>query len=330
MAAITAVRTCSTSASRPRAPRRLRRHESRARLLRGLRGVSTDAGTGSRDTGFAFTTGRGNDIQATAIAALAATARRSRRRRDAVRRLGAFGRELAHDSQLRWLGPEKGVIHMAVGAVLNASWDLAPSGRASRCGSSWPTDARADRGPGRLPLPDRRDDPRRGTGPAGGPGRGASRARAAARPGLPGVHDHPGWLGYYDDKLRRLCPQAVADGFDLIKLKVGGASTDDVRRLGSPASASGPTSGSPSTRTSAGTSRRPSSGCSELAPFDPYWIEEPTSPDEILGHATDPARGRPGEGGHRRARAEPGRLQADAAGRVAGRRPDRRLPGSAA
>ena len=121
--------------------------------------VGTDAGDGLEGHGFTFTTGRGNDVQTAATAALAPWLV-GRDVDDVLAHLGPFGRELTRRPQLRWLGPEKGVIHMACGALLNALWDL----RAKREGLPlWQLLSRSqpggDRRPRRLPLPDRRADP---------------------------------------------------------------------------------------------------------------------------------------------------------------------------
>ena len=158
---------------------------------------------------------------------------RRRRRRDRARDLGTFGRAWSYDSQLRWLGPEKGVMHMAIGAVVNAAWDLAAKRAGHRCGSCWPTLTPEDRRPGRLPLPHRRAHRERGAGdPARAPNRaGPSASASAASRRIPGLHDLPGWLGYSDEKLARLAGEAVADGFSRSSSRSARDVDDDVRRL---------------------------------------------------------------------------------------------------
>ena len=158
-----------------------------------------------------FTIGRGNDVQVAAIEAL----RERFVGRDAdelLADMGAMWRELVHDSQLRWLGPEKGVMHMAVGAVVNALWDL----KAKRAGLPlWELladdEPRGAGRPRRLPLPDRRADAAtrrsRSCGPRSpGAPPGASELLAS---GYPAYATSPGWLGYDDEKLARLCREAV-------------------------------------------------------------------------------------------------------------------------
>jgi L-fuconate dehydratase len=248
--------------------------------------VHTDDSDGAIGHGFVFTIGRGNDVQLAAISSLADHVV-GLDVDDVLDDLGGFWKSLVHDSQLRWLGPEKGVMHMAIGAVVNAMWDL----KAKRAGQPlWRL--LADMSPAQIvDLVDFRyltdaltpDDALQILERAE-PGRSARAADLLER-GYPAYTTTPGWLGYDDEKLARLCRKAVEEGFSLIKLKVGAASTTTSAACGSPARPSVPTSASPSTPTSGGTSPRRSAGMSALAPFDPAWIEEPTSPDDILGHA---------------------------------------------
>lgn len=243
-------------------------------------------GTGPEGHGLCFTIGRGNEVMAAAIGAL----RPYLLGRPVPRTAAALGdlyRELTHDSQLRWLGPEKGVMHMAVGAVVNAAWDLAaklagepvwrflagmtPEELVSLVDFRYLTDAL---------TPDEALAVLR----AAEPGR-AERAERLLAEGYPAYTTSPGWLGYDDDTLARLARQAVADGFTQIKLKVGGDLRDDVRRLSLAREAVGP-----DIRIALDANQRwdvaeAVAWMTALAPYDPYWIEEPTSPDDVLGHA---------------------------------------------
>ena len=250
--------------------------------------IATDAGDGLAGHGFVFTIGRGNDVQVAAIEALRDRFV-GRDVEELLADMGAVWRELVHDSQLRWLGPGEGRHAHGVGAVVNALWDL----KAKRAGPAAVAAAGRDepRGAGRprrLPLPDRRADPRRGARDPAGRGaraRGAARA-SCSRAGYPAYTTTPGWLGYDDAKLARLCREAVDDGFELIKLKVGARPRRRRPPAGDrPRRRRARTSGSPSTPTSAGTSPRPSTGSRALQPYDLAWIEEPTNPDDVLGHA---------------------------------------------
>jgi L-fuconate dehydratase len=243
-------------------------------------------GDGSEGHGFSFTIGRGNDVTAAAVEAL---------RPHVVGRpapvcaadLAALHHDLTHDSQLRWLGPEKGVIHMAAGAVVNAAWDLA----ATRAGLPVWEFLSAMSPEELVGLVDFRyltdaltRDEALGILRAAEPGR-AGRAALLRERGYPAYTTSPGWLGYSDEKLVRLAKEAVAAGFGQIKLKVGGDMEDDVRRLKLARAAVGP-----SVRIAVDANQRWDVAeavrwMTALAPYDPYWIEEPTSPDDILGHA---------------------------------------------
>ncbi|CAG7656984.1 L-fuconate dehydratase [Actinacidiphila bryophytorum] len=248
--------------------------------------LRTDSPGGLAGYGLCFTIGRGNDVVAAAISTLRPYV--VGRSVDSVTGdLGAFYRLLTHDSQLRWLGPEKGVMHMAAGAVVNAAWDLA----AREAGRPvW--DLLASMSPDQLvDLVDFRylsdaltrdealDILRRAE-----PGR-AARAEALRREGYPAYTTEPGWLGYSDEKLTRLAKEAVAAGFAQIKLKVGADLQDDLRRMRLAREAVGP-----DIRIAVDANQRwdvadAVEWMHALAPYDPYWIEEPTSPDDVLAHA---------------------------------------------
>jgi L-fuconate dehydratase len=249
--------------------------------------LRTDAADGHEGHGFVFTIGRGNDVQVAAIDAL----RDHVLGRDVAELCadpGSLFRDLIGDSQLRWLGPEKGVMHMAVGAVVNAVWDLA----ARRAGKPlWQllADAEPEWLVGQIDFryiadaltpAEALDLLRRGR-----EGAGERRVRLLER-GYPAYTTSPGWLGYDDDKLGRLAAQAVADGFTQIKLKVGADLDDDIRRCRVARAVVGP-----DIRLAVDANQRWNVDeairwTKALAEFDPYWIEEPTSPDDVLGHAT--------------------------------------------
>ncbi|WP_327312605.1 enolase C-terminal domain-like protein [Streptomyces sp. NBC_01235] len=248
--------------------------------------LRTDAGDGLEGHGFTFTIGRGNDVQVAAIAALRPHVL-GRSVAELCADPGSLSRDLIGDSQLRWLGPEKGVMHMAVGAVVNAVWDLA----AKRAGQPlWRLLAHAE--PEWLVaqvdfryIADALTPEDALTLLRDGRGGLAEREAALLERGYPGYTTSPGWLGYSDEKLTRLAKQAVADGFTQIKLKVGADLDDDLRRLRTARAAVGP-----GVRIAVDANQRWNIGeavawTRALAEFDPYWIEEPTSPDDILGHA---------------------------------------------
>lgn len=249
--------------------------------------LGTDAGDGLSGHGFAFTIGRGNDIQVAAIQALAPFVV-GLPLAETLDDMGGFWRHLVHDPQLRWLGPEKGVMHMAIGAVVNALWDL----KAKRAGKPvW--QSLADMSPAELvDLVDFRyltdaltPDEALDILTAARDGRAERAAELRAAGGYPAYTTTPGWLGYSDEKMVRLTKEALAAGFRLIKLKVGADITEDVRRFRLARETTGP-----DIRIAVDANQRwdvaaAIEAITTLAPFDPYWVEEPTSPDDILGHA---------------------------------------------
>ena len=218
---------------------------------------------------------------------------------------GAFARRLTGDSQIRWLGPHKGVVHMAAGGIVNAVWDLA----ARRAGKPlWKL--LADLSPEQLVaqvdfryLRDALTEDEALT-LLRAPSRASRAERGCSTTGYPAYTTTPGWLGYDEEKLVRLCREAVADGFTLIKLKVGANLADDVRRLRLAREAVGP-----DVRIAVDANQiwgvdEAVGWMEELRQFDPYWIEEPTSPDDILGHAAIRRGAGADQGGDRRARTE--------------------------
>lgn len=248
--------------------------------------LDTDAGDGLAGHGFVFTIGRGNDVQVAAIEALAPYLV-GRGVEDLLADLGGVWRELVHDSQLRWLGPEKGVMHMAVGAVVTALWDL----KAKREGKPlW--QLLSEMSPEQLvDLVDFRylsdaltRDEALAILRAAEPGRARRRAELLAS-GYPAYTTTPGWLGYDDEKLTRLCREAVADGFRQVKLKVGADVEEDRRRLALAREAVGPSVGIAVDANQRWDVAEAVSWVSALAAYDLAWVEEPTNPDDVLGHA---------------------------------------------
>src|SRR6478672_3423942 len=248
--------------------------------------LRTDAGDGLEGHGLTFTIGRGTEVVVAAVDALRPlVVGRSVEGIEAD--LGGFWRDLVGDSQLRWIGPEKGVIHLATAAVVNAAWDLV----AKRAGKPvWRL--LAEMSPTEIvALVDFRYLTDVLT-PAEAleilvtalPGR-AARLDELVRDGYPAYTTSVGWLGYDDAKIRRLCREALADGWTRFKMKVGADIDDDVRRIRIIRDEIGPDrmlAVDANQRWDVGTAI---DWMARLAPFDPYWIEEPTSPDDILGHA---------------------------------------------
>jgi L-fuconate dehydratase len=236
--------------------------------------------------GFCFTIGRGTEICVQAIRALAPVVV-GEKAEDLFADTGGLWRRLVGDSQLRWLGPEKGVIHMATAAVVNAVWDLYAKMRGKPL---WKL--LADLDPEEIvALVDFRyltDALTPDEALALLRARAASRAEREAHlaaGGYPAYDTSPGWLGYDDDKLRRGCQEAVDAGFTHVKVKVGASIEDDLRRLRIAREVLGPDRGLLLDANQVWSVPEAIAWMGQLAPFEPWWIEEPTSPDDILGHA---------------------------------------------
>ncbi|MEP6875195.1 MAG: L-fuconate dehydratase [Burkholderiales bacterium] len=236
--------------------------------------------------GFTFTIGRGNDLCVEA-ARQRGIPLVGRSVDEVVGDLGAVYRELQSDSQLRWLGPDKGVIHLALAAVMNAVWDLAarvagkplwrllaemtPEQLVDAADLRYLSDA-LTRDEALAML--RELEPTR-----------QSRIEQMAASGYPCYTTSAGWLGYSDDKLRRLCQEAVDAGYRHVKLKVGADLAEDIRRLTIAREVIGPDAALMIDANQVWDVPQAIEWVTALAEFRPLWIEEPTSPDDVLGHA---------------------------------------------
>jgi len=239
-----------------------------------------------RGHGLSFTIGRGTEVVACAVEALRPLVV-GLTLTDIATDMAGIWRRLTGDSQLRWLGPEKGVMHLATSAVVNAVWDLWAKAEAKplwklladmtpeeviRCVDfRYITDAL---------TPDEALELLR----AAAPGRPEREAHLLEH-GYPAYTTSAGWLGYDDDKIRRLCREALALGFDHVKLKVGRDLEDDVRRLQVVREEIGPHKTLMVDANQVWNVDEAISWTRELTRFEPLWIEEPTSPDDVLGHA---------------------------------------------
>ncbi len=246
--------------------------------------VHTSAGDAGH--GFVFTIGRGTEVAVAAIRAVEPLVA-GLPVDDVLSDLGGFWRRLVRESHLRWLGPEKGVMHMAIGAVVNAVWDL----YARRQGMPlWQALGRLS--PEQLVrlidfryLSDALD-----AGEALELLQGAAAGRAQREAdllesGYPAYTTSAGWLGYDDEKVARLVGEALRDGFDHIKLKVGADIDEDVRRLALVRELVGPGVKLSVDANQAWERDEAIDRIRALAPHDVYWVEEPTSPDDVLAHA---------------------------------------------
>lgn len=235
--------------------------------------------------GLTFTIGRGNDLCVAAAEQIGARLV-GRDVDELAGDLGGLYREIMADSQLRWLGPEKGVVHLSAAAVLNAVWDLAAR-RAGKPLWRFVTDLTPEqlvaacdfRYLSDLLTPAQAVDMLAALAPT----REARIAELAAH-GYPAYTTSAGWLGYDDDRLRRLCREAVADGWTHLKLKVGADVEDDVRRLAIAREEIGDRALMIDAN-QVWDVEQAIKWVDRLAPYRPLWIEEPTSPDDVLGHA---------------------------------------------
>ncbi len=248
--------------------------------------LRTDRADGLEGHGITFTTGRGNELCVAAVAALRPIVV-GRTLESITSDFAAFWYDLVGDGQLRWVGPEKGVIHLATAALVNAVWDLY---------------AKAERKPLWKLLVDMSPEellsviPFRYITDALTPDEALSilRDRLPTRPvrevemlalGYPAYTTSIGWIGYSDDKVRRLCEEGVAAGWRHFKLKVGGDPEDDLRRVRLVREAIGDERFLMVDANQAWDVDQAIERMRMLAPAHPWWIEEPTSPDDVLGHA---------------------------------------------
>ncbi len=249
--------------------------------------VTLKTDTGLEGHGMTFTIGRGNELCVAAINSLAPLVL-VKTLEEFTQDMGAFWGHMTGDSQLRWVGPEKGVIHLATAAIVNAVWDLYAKREGKplwkllvdmspeeivRCiDFRYITDALTPEEA--LEILERNASTK------------AAREAEMIGDGFPAYTTSAGWLGYSDEKLRRLCREAVEAGWTHFKMKVGADLEDDARRAAL-------------IREEIGADRRLMMDANQvwdvpeaianmqrLSRFDPYWIEEPTSPDDVLGHAT--------------------------------------------
>ena len=248
--------------------------------------VILETDSGLQGHGLTFTIGRGNEIVVEAVHALGPYLR-GKNLLEFTEDLGAFYSYIVGDSQLRWIGPEKGVMHLATAAVINAVWDLYAKVEGKPL---WKL--LADMTPAEVV----RATPFRYITDAITPGEALEmlgrleatkperEAEIRAR-GYPAYTTSAGWLGYPDDKIRRLCREGLAQGWTAFKLKVGRDLQDDLRRCAIVREEIGPERVMMVDANQVWDVGQAIEWTRHLLPFNPLWIEEPTSPDDILGHA---------------------------------------------
>jgi L-fuconate dehydratase len=236
--------------------------------------------------GLTFTLGRGNEL---CVAALEYLAQRvaGRTLESITADLNGFYLELTGDTQFRWLGPEKGVIHLACAALLNAVWDLYAKAESKPV---WRL--LAEMAPEQIvPAIDFRYiadalKPAEALAMlrAGKQGQ-AERLELLEREGYPAYTTSAGWFGYSEEKIRRLCREGLAEGWTHFKLKVGGEAAEDLRRARIVRDAIGPDNRMMVDANQKWGVEQAIERTRQLAEVGLWWMEEPTSPDDILGHA---------------------------------------------
>lgn len=248
--------------------------------------VTLEADDGLEGYGLTFTNGRGNELCVAAVEAL---------RRHVVGReldplpegMRGLVLDLTRDPQLRWLGPEKGILHMATGAIVNAGWDL-HARRARKPLWRLLADLSPEELVGALDFSYVTDalTPSEAIGLMNERAAGKeARVEALLSDGFPAYTTSTGWLGYPDEKVRRLCREAVADGWSAFKVKVGVDLAENLRRVALVRGEIGPERRLMLDANQCWDVPEAIRQMDALARFDPYWIEEPTSPDDVLGHA---------------------------------------------
>lgn len=244
--------------------------------------------------GLTFTLGRGTELCVLALEYLARCVK-GRTLSSLTDNMAAFGRELTGDSQFRWLGPEKGVIHLAAGALINAVWDL--WARAERK-PLWRLLAELDTDQLLSAIDFRYIDDALTREEAreileGGRATRNERIAQLEREGYPAYTTSVGWFGFSDEKIRALSREALAEGWTHFKLKVGGEPADDLRRGRLVRDEIGWTNRLMMDANQKWGVAEAIARTQALAELDPWWMEEPTSPDDILGHARIRAAVRP-------------------------------------
>jgi L-fuconate dehydratase len=236
--------------------------------------------------GFTFTIGRGNDLCVEA-ARQRGIPLIGRSVETSVADLGAVYRDLNSDSQLRWLGPEKGVEHLALAAVMNAMWDLAArvAGKPLwRLLAEMTPEQLVDAADLRYLSDAITRDEAIAMLTELAPTRSV-RIAELTETGYPCYTTSAGWLGYSDEKLRRLLQEAVDEGYHHVKLKVGADREEDIRRLRIAREVIGPDAKLMIDANQVWDVPQAIDWIGDLAQFAPHWVEEPTSPDDVLGHA---------------------------------------------
>ncbi|XP_015588045.1 mitochondrial enolase superfamily member 1 [Cephus cinctus] len=246
--------------------------------------IKTDNGVSGH--GMTFTLGRGTEIVVEACKSMSRLVK-GERADEIFANFGSFWRKLTSDSQLRWIGPEKGVTHLATAAIVNALWDLwariegkpvwklladlSPEQLVSTVDFRYITDVITKEEVIKM-LREKESGK-------------AEREKFLMINGYPAYTTQVGWLGYSDQKVRQLCHKFLKLGFTSFKAKVGQNVQDDIRRCQLIRESIGYKNNLMLDANQTWDVPEAIEWVKKLAQFKPIWIEEPTSPDDILGHA---------------------------------------------
>jgi len=247
--------------------------------------LRTDHPDGIEGHGLTFTIGRGNELCVQAINSLSYLIK-GKTLGSFTQNMAGFWKMITGDSQLRWLGPEKGVIHLATGAIVNAVWDLyakiekkplwklvadmSPEEFISCVDFTYITDAITKEEA--LQILKKKESSKQ------------ERIKFLLENGYPAYTTSAGWLGYSNEKIRHLCREAKKDGWKYLKMKVGSNLEDDMRRASIIREEIGYDMKLMMDANQKWDVEEAIHNVKRLAEFKPWWIEEPTSPDDILGH----------------------------------------------
>ncbi|XP_066481162.1 mitochondrial enolase superfamily member 1 isoform X2 [Tiliqua scincoides] len=249
--------------------------------------IETDASDGLKGYGLTFTLGKGTEVVVCAVNVLS-THVVNKDLDEIIGDFRGFYRQLTSDGQLRWIGPEKGAVHLATAAILNAVWDLWAKQEGKPL---WKL--LVDMDPQQLLscidfryITDALTEEEAYTILQNGLIGKKEREEQMLKSGYPAYTTSCAWLGYPDQQLKQLCTEALKAGWTRFKVKVGADLQDDIRRCRLVREMIGPENTLMLDANQRWDVEEAIEWVSRLAEFRPLWIEEPTSPDDILGHAT--------------------------------------------
>ena len=242
---------------------------------------------GRTGVGLAFTLGEGNQLVCEA-ARFYAQRFVGQSIEEIMTRFGVLQLEMADEQQFRWLGPHKGVVQLALASVTNACWDLWAKTRGVPL---WKLllDLSPEEVVATLDLSYLDNELTTATAlemlRKHKPGRHSR--EGILETGYPGYDTSVGWFNYGDDQVRENCKRAIAEGFSAMKLKVGSRDPQrDIRRAKIVREVAGGDARVMLDANQQWTLPQALDICRQLSAINPFWIEEPPHPDDVLGHKT--------------------------------------------